>query len=248
MVAALALAVAPGFAAAADSPPDSAGRFEFRTTKLEGETHRYAVWLPPGYSREREWPAIVFLHGSGECGLDGEKPVKVGLGPALGAHPRRWPFVVVFPQKPREDEEWEERESLVLQVLDRARREFRIARERVALAGISQGGHGAWAIGARHPDRWSALVPVCGYGRWRTIAPRVATLPVWAFHGLRDDLILPDDSRQIVERLVEERRRLGLPIEGARLTLYPDANHNSWDPAFAEAGLPAWILEAGAGR
>src|SRR5580765_1700835 len=89
------------------------GRFEFRAVKLGHEKHRYAVWLPPGHASRREWPAILFLHGSGECGADGEKPTHIGLGPALQAHPERWPFVAIFPQKPTEDEEWEEREDLV---------------------------------------------------------------------------------------------------------------------------------------
>jgi hypothetical protein len=27
-----------------------------------------------------------------------------------------------------------------------------------------------------------------------------------------------------------------------KLTLYPNADHNSWDPAFAEAGLMPWLF------
>ena len=59
----------------------------------------------------------MFLNGSGECGTDGLKQTWQGLGPALLAHPERWPFVVVLPQKPSEDEEWEEREDLVFGAL-----------------------------------------------------------------------------------------------------------------------------------
>jgi predicted peptidase len=185
---------------------------------------------------------MVFLHGTGESGADGEKPTRVGIGPALAAHPERWPLVVVFPQKPLEEEEWEERESLVYAVLERARREFHLDRQRVALSGISQGGHGAWLIGARHPARWACLVPVSAYGRARTIAPRVARLPVWAFHGLADDLVDPAETRAVVAAIRAERERLGLDTTEVRVTLLPGTNHNSWDPAFAEPELPGWIL------
>jgi len=116
---------------------------------------------------------------------------------------------------------------------------------RVALTGISQGGHGVWVFGARSPERWSCLAPVCGYGRWRTVARRVAGLPVWAFHGLRDDLVDPEDTRQIVGAIQAERARRGrVPDgpEGARMTLYAEANHNSWDPAYAEPDLPGWLI------
>ncbi|MFI5370683.1 MAG: hypothetical protein ACHQ52_03925, partial [Candidatus Eisenbacteria bacterium] len=76
----------------------------------------------------------------------------------------------------------------------------------------------------------------------RTVSPRVARLPVWAFHGLRDDLVDPNDTRRIVAGIRDDRARLGLDSTLVRMTLYPDANHNSWDPAFAEADLPGWIL------
>lgn len=227
----LAVAAAPGH-----------GSFVVRSLKLDGQTHRYAVWLPPGYDEQIGWPALVFLHGSGECGDDGLRPTRVGLGPALEAHPERWPLVVVFPQKPVEQEEWEERETLVLAVLDRVDRDFKVDGSRVALSGLSQGGHGTWIFGARHPERWRCLAPMCGYGRARTIANRVARLPIWAFHGLRDDVVDPDESRSIIAAVRSERVRLGLDPAEARMTLYEDANHNSWDPACAEPELPGWFM------
>lgn len=219
------------------------GGFVYRQVKVGHERRLYAVWLPPGYDASKRWPAVVFLHGSGECGTDGEKPTRAGLGPALEAHPERWPFVVVFPQKPREDQEWEEREAIVLAVLREATKHFAIDEARVALVGVSQGGHGAWYLGARSPERWRCLVPVCGYGRARTVGPRVAKLPVWAFHGLRDDLVDPNDTRRIIAGIRAERTRLGLDPDGARMTLFPEANHNSWDAAFAHDSLAVWLRE-----
>ncbi len=238
--AALALATIAATSAAAAAAP----AFPIRAVRVHGVEHRYAVWLPPAHDSIPRWPAIVFLHGAGECGDDALKPTRVGLGPALVRDPARWPFVVVFPQKPAEEHEWEEHEDLVLAVLRDAVRAFRIDPRRVALGGMSQGGHGAWALGARDSSLWRALVPVCGYGRARTIARRVSGLPVWAFHGLKDDVVLPEDTRQIVAELREWRARRGLDPAGARLTLYPDANHNSWDPAFAEPDLPGWLIGA----
>jgi predicted peptidase len=130
----------------------------------------------------------------------------------------------------------------VLRIWDHARREFRVDESRSALCGISQGGHGAWFIGARTAARWTSIVPICGYGRARSVASRVARTPVWAFHGLRDDVVDPADSRTLVSAIRAERERLGLDPAEARLTLYAQANHDSWDSAFAEPELPGWIL------
>jgi predicted peptidase len=215
------------------------GFFE-RSVRLDGVDYRFSVWVPPG-ERSGEQPAILFLHGASESGDDGRVQTQVGLGRALRAHPRAWPFVVVFPQKPNAESEWEEHETMVFVVLDRAIREFGIDRSRVALAGMSQGGHGAWTFGARHPERWTCLVPVCGYGRARTVSPRVARLPVWAFHGLKDDVVDPAETRHIIEGIRAERQRLRLDPAEARVTYFPNANHNSWDSAFAEPALPGWI-------
>ena len=238
------LLAGPTPARAADDTRASADTFVVRTAHLAHQTCAYAVWLPPGYTKTRVWPAMVFLHGSGECGTDGLAPTRIGLGPALIAHPERWPCIVIFPQKPREDVEWEERESedLLLAILDRAERELPVDRHRVALVGMSQGGHGVWVIGARHPERWTCLVPVCAYGRARTVSPRVARLPVWAFHGLLDDRVDPRDTREIVEGIRVQRAKLGLDSSATRMTLYPGANHNAWDSAFGDPELAKWIL------
>lgn len=234
--------------AGAQPPAPGAGRFVSREVKVGGERHRFLVWLPPNHDTHRRWPAILFLHGSGESGTDGEKPTHVGLGPALQAHPEQWPYVVVFPQKPSDEEEWEERESLALAALDDATRQFAIDPDRVALVGMSQGGHGTWFLGARNPKRWRCLVPICGYGRPHCIAGRVAALPVWAFHGLRDDVVDPRETEATIAATQERRRTRGLDPASAKLTLFPEANHNAWDPAIAHDSLRVWLAEQTAPR
>ena len=239
-----------GVASASAGPQSASTAFQVRHLRLKGDSMAYAVWLPPGYDRSRAWPCIVFLNGSGECGTDGLKQTWQGLGPALLAHPERWPFVAVLPQKPGADEEWEEREDLVFAALKAVQRSFNIDPERIALTGISQGGHGAWMIGARHPGRWSCLVSVCGYGRASTVS-RAWRLPVWAFQGLKDDVVDPRESQGIVAELRERQKAAGLTADdprAARLTLYPDLGHGCWAAAYGDSTLPAWMLEQRGGR
>lgn len=233
------LALCTAVPASADMPAPPGG-FEVRYLRLQGESMAYAVWLPPGYDRARAWPAIVFLNGSGECGTDGRRQLEQGLAPELTAHPGRWPFVVMLPQKPRDDREWEEYEDLVLGALRAVQKDFHVDPERVALTGISQGGHGTWTIGARHAGRWSCLVPVCGYGRALTVASRIAKLPVWAFQGAKDDVVDPRETQGIVDDLARRAQSQGTPQP--RFTLYPDLGHGCWAAAYADSALPGWML------
>lgn len=238
---ALLMLVADLAGASPAAPPAVAG-FTIREVIVDGAARRIALHVPDGYDPARAWPLVVFLHGSGECGTDGEKQTRAGLGPLLMAHPDRWPCLVLMPQKPVEVEEWEERESLVLAAIADVVSTYRIDPDRVALTGMSQGGHGVWMIGARHPELFSCLAPVCGYGRARTVASRVAPLPVWAFHGLKDDVVDPQETIEIVEAIRHEKQKRGLDAATMRLTLYPEANHNSWDAAYGEPELPGWLL------
>lgn len=217
-----------------------------RTLDVDGVAYRYQVWLPPDYTEAREWPLLLFLHGAVERGDDGVRQTTVGLGPALLRDPERWPLVVVFPQC-REAMDW--RGPMLRQALgalDDATVEFRGDLSRQYLSGISLGGYGAWRLALEQPDRFAALVPVCGgldaptaeaggETRWRMAARRIAQVPEWVFHGDLDRVIAADESRRMVKALEEA----GADV---RYTEYAGVGHNSWDAAYAEPELPEWLL------
>jgi predicted peptidase len=251
----LVLGVFAGCAAnpAATSPPESdrvnAG-FLFRTHRDVDGDLGYVVYVPRGYTRDRAWPALVFLHGRGECGRDGLKHLTQGIGPAVMGNTEEWPFVILMPQKPDPNRNWEEYDTEVMGMLAATKSEFRIDEDRVSLTGLSQGGHGTWVLGSRHAGTWAALVPICGYGgsrpsvepseeTARAIAAGIGSLPVWAFHGEADEVVRAVETRTIVRAL---RANGSSVIE----TYYPGVGHNSWDKAYrdekAEGGLAAWLL------
>lgn len=207
----------------------------WRSADTERGPVRYAVLLPAGYSHARTWPAILFLHGKGECGTDGVRPTHVGLVPAALANPDRWPFVIIIPQKPTQESAWIDHEAMVMAVLDDAGRELPIDAARIYLSGLSQGGAGTWDLAASHPELFAAIAPVCGYGDPASLAPALRAMPIWAFHGEKDDIVAPERTRAIIAAI---ERAGGTPSA----TYFPDANHNSWDAAYATPELPRWLL------
>jgi predicted peptidase len=221
--------------------------FLFSSLKENGRELKYAVYVPRGYDPSRSWPLILFLHGSGESGTDGSRQLAQGLPRELVWNPDRWPFIVIIPQKPSQDAEWEQYELELMTMLAHARREYTVDPTRLVLTGLSQGGHGAWVLAARHPELWAAVVPVCGYRTVRsgaagvftgTVTDLVATLkgiPVWAFHGEADDIVPVGETHTMIA---------ALEAAGAhpRVTIYPGVGHGCWERAYGEHELPAWLL------
>jgi len=245
-----------GQAGAAGGTPDGP-HVHVRSMVVGGVTYRYAVYTPPGYSGAERWPAILFLHGRGESATNGTTPLLVGLPAQVLRNPEVWPVVLIVPNKPDMESQWEDHAPAVLAMLDEAERNWSIDPERVVLSGLSQGGHGCWTINAQAPGRFAALAPVCGYAL-RPVArpgqPRhwpfeessalidgmlkgAMGVPVWMFHGEADSVVPPEQT----VRMAELFRARGGEV---RVTLYPGVDHNSWDRAYAEPELREWMLKA----
>jgi predicted peptidase len=221
----------------------------FRRVEGGGRGLDYAVYVPRDADVSKPMPLVVFLHGRMESGTDGVKQTSVGLLPAMLNKPEEWPFVVLMPQKPEQAMTWESQKDLVLAMIDRECAERKIDLDRIYLTGLSQGGAGTWAIAAAFPERFAAIAPVCGFGETAGVGEKLANMPIWAFHGEKDDVIPFAQSVALVDTVKAARGKL--PADGKaaatvvpepKLTLYPDAKHNSWDNAYRSEKLGAWLL------
>lgn len=200
----------------------------------------YLLYLPNGYGRRatQRWPLILFLHGAGERGDDPSLLTRTALPRAL----EQWddfPFIVVSPQCPTRS--WWQRDiHRIAQLLAAITPALAADPARVYLTGVSMGGYATWHLGACYPQRFAALAPICGYGlKSQGFPQRVAALrrvPVWAFHGARDEIVPVEATRSLVDTL----RAAG---GDARLTVYPDAGHDAWTRTYADPALYAWLRE-----
>ncbi len=205
-----------------------------KSIEFEGQTYRYAVWVPGDYAPAKRWPVVLFLHGMGESGSDGEFHTTVGLGKAIRGHPERFGALVVMPQLPV-DCRWEgPMQDLALATLDATLREYNGDRDRIVLTGLSLGGYGTWLLGGRYPEKFCALLPICGGGN-PADAAKLARLPIWCFHGDADAAVPVERSREMVEAV----RAAGGQV---RYTELPGVEHNSWDPTYEDPEVIEWML------
>jgi predicted peptidase len=194
---------------------------------------QYLLYLPDGYSAESgaEFPLLLFLHGGGESG-DNIERVKTHGPPGMIKEGKEFPFMVLSPQNPHPRKLWNE--TALITLLDRIVKEYRVDKSRIWVAGLSRGGYGAWRMAIQYPDRFAALVAVCGetpdhYARW------LGDMPIWVFHGEEDRTISIKESDEMVAAL----KKNGNPV---RYTKYPNTGHNAWDQAFSDPELYKWLL------
>jgi len=191
----------------------------------------YLLYLPRDYDQQDKWPLLLFLHGAGERG-DQLDLVRQHGPPRLIGEGREFPMIVVSPQCPKE-RWWQPTDLTVL--IDEIVRTHHVDEDRIYVTGLSMGGFGTWSLAAYTPHRFAAIAPICGGGEayWTR---SFAHLPVWVFHGAKDQAVPLERSEQMVEAL---KRYNG----NVKLTIYPDAEHDSWTETYNNPEFYTWLLQ-----
>ncbi len=190
------------------------------------------IGYPECFDPSKKYPTLIFLHGIGSRG-DMEKlktnPFFTDIAechpdlPMILVAPLDPPFLVWFDLMETlgkfTDEIWE------LPYVDKSH---------FYLMGASMGGYGTWMLGMHRHEKFAAIVPICGGGTYWDVG-RLKNIPIWAFHGALDKTVSPDESRRMVDAV---NKRGG----SAKLTFYPERDHNAWNDTYRNPEVFAWLL------
>ena len=208
----------------------------FERTLSKTVSLNYLLYLPENYSNSKQdFPLILFLHGAGERG-DDLSLVKIHGIPKIVEQQKDFPFIAVSPQCPL-DRWWVDPWLIeaLNSLLDDIIATYRVDKSRAYLTGLSMGGFGTWALAMMYPEKFAAIAPVCGGGMpW--MAFRLKNIPVWAFHGAKDEVV----PFQRGEEMVEALRKNGGNV---KFTVYPEAGHDSWTETYNNPELYEWFLQ-----
>lgn len=222
------------------------------------DTLRYRIMYPLNFDATKKYPLVLFLHGSGERGNNNETQLVHG-GKLFAKEENRikFPAIVIFPQCSQEgfwasikreknadgsnQFEFDPKSDptkpmeLTIKLVKQTLKEEYIDKNRVYVGGLSMGGMGTFEILYRCPKVFAAAIPICGGGNPECVGKYAKRVKIWVFHGAKDDVVLPEYSKKMVAAIKSKGGDVNL-------TIYPDANHNSWDSAFAEPNLLPWLF------
>lgn len=244
----VALAITPAMQTPAGTSdvPLTAATFKWEI-KQSGEL-KYLLYLPKECSaqdKSTRWPLMLFLHGAGERGTEVQS-VAIHGPMSLVKQGTNFPFIIVAPLCPP-DQQWEN--EPLLQLLDQIEARCPVDTNRVYVTGLSMGGYGTWRLAAAHPERFAAIAPVCGGANLidlllnqNTRGKSLLNLPVWAFHGAKDNVVPLDESKRLVAALEK------MKAKEVKLTVYPEADHNSWTETYNNPAFYEWLLSHKRGK
>jgi len=205
---------------------------------------KYLLYLPADYGRDnRRWPLLLFLHGAGERGDNLDLVQKHGPPKRIVAG-EEFPFLVASPQCPKGS--WWKPEALNV-LLDELAATYAIDADRVYVTGLSMGGFGTWALAVDRPKRFAAIAPICGMGDPKQ-AERIQHIPTWVFHGGKDKVVPVKGTRSFRggDKALYGSQDMVDALQAAggepKLTIYPQAGHDSWTKTYDNEKFYAWLL------
>jgi predicted peptidase len=227
-------------------------QYNYKSDDGASHTFKYRLLTPAKIEPGKKYPVVLFLHGAGERGDDNRAQLKY-LPTWMAEEKMRaaYPCFLIAAQVPNDakwvNSPWDKKTSqplpkemsdsmkLAVGILDEVIKTEPVDTSRVYLTGLSMGGYGAWDLAVRMPERFAAVVPICGGGD-DTMADRLVNVPLWCWHGDADPAVPVQRSREMIAAI---KKAGGNP----KYTELPGVGHDSWTRAYTDPdGAIPWMF------
>lgn len=197
---------------------------------MQFENIGYIVSKPYDFKEIEQYPAVIFMHGAGTRGKDLEKLSK---NPFFREHNILLKEAVVYAPQCNADTWFDVFES-VRRFAHFVYEQKSTDKSRLYLVGASMGAYAVWQMLRSDPELYAGAIPICGGGMYWN-AERIKNIPVWAFHGKLDDVVLCEESIKMTDAI----NRAG---GSAKLTVLDEYGHSSWTYVYSNSEPFEWLL------
>ena len=164
---------------------------------------RYGISVPDGDTRQPH-PLVLALHPGGDRpAFYGSMYLARLFLPAL----QQLDAIIVAPDCPTRAWTDADAEQAVMALLQSVLNDYPIDRQRILVIGYSLGGRGTWFMAARHPDFFTAAIPIAGSTDGQPLE-RLGRIPTYVIHSRSDEVVPPGPD----EHAVAELGKLGRPV------------------------------------
>lgn len=200
----------------------------------------FRLKAPENIEEGKTYPMVVFLHGSGERGDDNQCHVMLTL--LRGIRKNGTPCFILMPQL-HSDGNWTDDDidaALTSLIDDYILKNYPVDTDRLYVTGDSRGGAGTFDQVIRHPGKYAAAMPTCGYREsFLTSDEEILLLkdtPMWLAQNSGDTTVNPEYSRAVYNTLKANG------VEHVKYTEYKTLGHNCWDRFYSEKEVWVWLF------
>ncbi len=213
--------------------PQKPGIYEETITLKSGSLLRYTLSIPREFSPGQPMPLVMALHYGGTVTPWYSKGyLNILVEPAL----RKLNAIIAAPDCPGKGWNNPTSEAAVLELLDHIKTKYSIDDRRLLITGFSMGGIGTWHMVARHPQLFSAAIPMSGTIGLETV-DRIQDTPLYVIHSQQDEFFPYKQEAEMVQILKDK----GVPVQ---LQLVDGISHynTAGFVKYLEKSVP-WIME-----
>jgi len=206
-------------------------------------TLAYAFVLPREYDSSKKYPILLYLHGVGVEGDDGERHLNLLSIMQNNASEYLDDAILLAPQCPQgrhwdiysEGQDYAGTLSSVKRLVDKIASEYSCDSNRYYAVGYSFGGYGVLSLADKYNGYFAAVQIVAG---WYNVASAQSftDIPIWFHHGTVDNVVSVQNSKDLYDAIIK------CGSTKAKISLYAGIAHNSYSTALRDKEIYSWMF------
>ena len=206
-----------------------------KVERLEYRGIRYELRYPKNYVEGQKYPTLFHLHGAGSRGTSFETfegSTSTLIRVLESEESALSNGFVIIPQC--HGDSWFDFFSELIDFAKYMYNQPFVDQSKFNGSGVSMGGYGIYQVMQSAPELFNKAIICCGGGMYWN-SGRIKDIKFRIFHGANDELVYPEESIRMYNRLIQDGA-------DATLTIYPDCDHNCWDKTFTNLENFEWLF------